>query len=219
MLSFHEKYKRNDWSQEGEDGVIEEILSRMGITKGVCVEFGSADGKFCSNTRALILKGWKGLMIEASHQQHLAAVNLYRKPSNIQFNQDNPPLPDVVLQNAFVTPENVNRLLPAEIDVLSIDVDSIDYWIWKAYAGKAKVVVIEIDSSMDPLIPITGTKDNGSSYAAMVQLAQVKGYTVLCHCGNLICVDSDYKDLFPEVEGLDPMRDWKLFFNTSWRPK
>lgn len=58
------KYRKNYYSQNGEDGVIEEILKRMGIKQGWFVEFGAWDGKYLSNTYALVEKGWKGVEIE-----------------------------------------------------------------------------------------------------------------------------------------------------------
>jgi hypothetical protein len=44
------KYRKNYFSQNGEDGVLEEILSRLDIKSGWCVEFGAWDGKTFSNT-------------------------------------------------------------------------------------------------------------------------------------------------------------------------
>lgn len=218
MLHFHKQYAKDEFSQNGEDGIIEEVIGRLKIEKGSVVEFGAHNGVFCSNSRKLILQGWKAVLIEGDPDLARQLYGLYRRPSDIQFNA--PPsqiIHDVTLSNKMVLPGNVNAMLPQEIDVLSIDVDGIDYWIWEAYTGKAKVVIIEINSSLPPMSELRGDVEKGSSYRSMVELGMEKGYTLLCHCGNLIFVLDDYAHLFPEVAAYRPLADHSLFFNTSWQ--
>lgn len=219
MQTFYKKYKRDEFSQNGEDGLLEEILGRMQIEKGTVVEFGAHNGLYCSNSRALILKGWSAFLIEQDKDLYRQLVGLYRKPSHLQFDKPSQVIPNVTLLDATVTPENVNSLLPRQIDVLSIDVDGIDYNIWKAYGGDAKVVIIEINSSLDPFYPLAGDPQRGSSYFTMVSLGMAKGYMLICHCGNLIFVKDDYSLLFPEIPGGSaPLRYVNEFFNRSWLP-
>lgn len=187
MLTFASKYGANIHSQQGEDGIISEVLSRIGIEKGVCVEFGGHDGYFCSNTRFLIEKGWTGYMYDM-----------------------NPGHPEVIKKT--ITLDNVNDL-PA-CNVLSIDCDGPDYGIWMAYKGKPDIVVIEINSSLPPLQEHF-TLSQGSSYITMLKLGVSKGYFLLCHTGNMIFIKYDHKNLFPEVIGLG-IENWKDYFNTSW---
>jgi len=165
MIEFVEKYSKNIYSQNGEDGIIEECLKRMKIEIGSCCEFGAADGYFCSNTRALIEKGWNFTMLEASNGQ-------------------------------FVTPENVNVLVP-DCDVLSIDIDGNDYAVWKAYKHRPKIVVIEINSSLDPQKDFF-TPEQGCNYSMMMRLGWDKDYFLLCHTGNMIFIDRQYFELFPD---------------------
>lgn len=58
-------FKRNDFSQNGEDGIIEELFRRIGIEAKTCCEFGAWDGIYLSNCRRLIDQGWQTLFIEA----------------------------------------------------------------------------------------------------------------------------------------------------------
>src|SRR5215471_16231243 len=59
------KYAKLVTSQDGEDGVIDEVLRRLGVSRGWCVEFGAYDGKTDSNTWNLIHNGgWKAVLIE-----------------------------------------------------------------------------------------------------------------------------------------------------------
>lgn len=187
MLTFAAKYGKNVFSQNGEDGIIEECIKRI-LTDHiprVAVEFGGHDGFFCSNTRNLTKSGyWKGWMYDI-----------------------NPGSQEV--QKKEITPENVNEL--PECSVLSIDCDGPDYWIWKAYNGKPAIVIIEINSSIPPTVDeIPG--DRGASYKSMVELAQSKGYFLVAHTGNLVLVLNKYRPLFPEITG-DPIKDHELYFN------
>lgn len=51
-------YRKNVNSQYGEDGVLQELVRRLGIANGQFVEFGAWDGQHLSNTRLLLEQGW-----------------------------------------------------------------------------------------------------------------------------------------------------------------
>ena len=55
----------------------------------------------------------------------------------------------VEIQQALVTRENINALIKAEdLDVLSIDVDGMDFWLWKAFdRTQPRLVVMEYNAS------------------------------------------------------------------------
>ena len=187
MLSFRNKYARNVYSQNGEDGIIEEIFTRIG-GKGVAVEFGAADGFWCSNIRNLMANhAWDGYQFD------------------IQTDNE-------WVKKIAITPENVNDELPENCDLLSIDIDGNDFDVWRAYKGRAEVVVIEINSDFPPEAKVY---DKGTSYFPMVLLGIAKGYTLLCHTGNLIFIRNEHKHLFPEIEG-NPLKDFDLYFDKSW---
>lgn len=214
MLTFAAKYAKNIFSQFGEDGIIEEVLRRLKITDGSICEFGAHDGKFCSNSRNLILLGWEALLIEGNAELAKNCWHLYNDPQyrdRVQVFCD------------FVTPENVNGMLYREdtqpFIILSIDVDGIDGAIWGAYEpyvpGPA-IVIIEINSSLDPLSDVFADPERGSSYKSMLELGISKGYFLLCHTGNMIFVKNEHQHLFPESRGKYPLKDIDLFFNKSW---
>jgi hypothetical protein len=69
-----EKYKYNIYSQNGEDGIIEEVFKRLGLdefNKFWVVEFGAWDGKHLSNTFNLIKKGAASCLIEGDSTKFL----------------------------------------------------------------------------------------------------------------------------------------------------
>ena len=45
-----DKFKKNVFSQNGEDGIIEELIKRLEIKNLEVCEFGAWDGKLYSNT-------------------------------------------------------------------------------------------------------------------------------------------------------------------------
>jgi hypothetical protein len=202
MRTFHDKYAKNLFSQTGEDGVLEEVFSRIGITKGSAVEFGAHDGKYCSNTRLLLENRWQVMLLEAEAGHAKALID-----NTIAY-------PGARLYFGPITAQNVNDLLPAKCNLLSIDIDNDDYHVWKAYNGTADVVVIEINSSKPPGVEmIPGTE--GSSYTSMVKLGIEKGYFLLCHHGNCTFILNKYRELFPEVVG-DGLENADLYFSRAW---
>ena len=215
-LSSLSRFRRNVHSQFGEDGVIDELCRRLEIRSGFFAEFGAWDGKHLSNTSRLLELGWSGVYIEEDA----------RKFAELQRNVE-PFRGSVVAINARVEESGENRLdallrqacAPAEFELLSIDVDSCDWHIWKSLRDfRPKIVIIEVISSIPVGVFQTHRGDavNGSSFTATLELGRRKGYTAVCHTGNLILVRDDLveKVALPEDELLYP----ELLFDYSWRP-
>ncbi|MDD5706055.1 MAG: hypothetical protein PHR35_09025 [Kiritimatiellae bacterium] len=185
-------YRRNVHSQYGEDGVVQELVRRLGIVNGQFVEFGAWDGEHLSNTRLLLEQGWRGVYIEADPERHARLV------TNMLPFKDR-----VVSLRAFVEPEgeqSLDQLLkqtPTEssFDLLSIDIDSFDWHIWRGLKQyRPTIVIIEINSSIPVGIIKTNRAlgDGGSSFSATLELGNRKGYTLVCHTiANMIFVRSD----------------------------
>src|SRR5580704_7287876 len=109
MRSIFEKYGRDKYSQNGEDGIIEYLLGCLGSGQpGVFAEFGANDGVWFSNTRALSDKGWTGTLIEAD-VKHFSKL--------IENTKD---FPGLTVKCLEVTPENVNVLFP-KVNLISLD--------------------------------------------------------------------------------------------------
>lgn len=178
-------YRRNIYSQNGEDGVIAEICRRLRIESGWFCEFGAWDGRYGSNTYALLKQGWKGLMIEGDPCKFKALERTARPHGGV-----------LCIQKAYVDhlggDNSLDAILarsplPRDFDVLSIDIDSYDYHVWDSLANfRPKLVIIEINSST---LPGEEYVYDGSgrltSFSAMVKLGARKGYALVCHTGNL----------------------------------
>ena len=189
------EYRKNVYSQNGEDGILEEIFKRINIASSNnekwCVEFGAWDGKHLSNTFHLVEQGWNAIYIEGDKEKYqdlLQTVKQYPKIKPI---------------NAMVGFEesdsnNLNNLLsgtkmPEDFDLLSIDIDSFDLAVWQCFVGKPKVVIIEINSSIEPGILQwhDGIFCQGNSFSSTIKVAEDKDYKLVCHTGNLIFLRED----------------------------
>lgn len=171
------------FSQNGEDGVIEEILRRIGVATRSCVEFGIESGVEGNCVFLADVLGWDALFMESHPERFAALAGKYRHR------------PQVRTVQATVSPANIDALLadagmPTALDVLSIDVDGADYWIWKAIERvRPRLVVVEYNSALDPARRLVqplepslgwdGTDYFGASLGALVALAEAKGYRLV----------------------------------------
>jgi hypothetical protein len=101
----------------------------------------------------------------------------------------------VEVVKARVTRDNVNSLLrdarvPPDVDVLSIDIDGNDYWVWDALVDYSpRAVIIEFNAAIDqerqlvqPYQPDKAwdhTNFFGASLGALRRLGAAKGYALV----------------------------------------
>ena len=187
-------YRSNIYSQNGEDGVIAEILKRLNLDQKQlwCVEFGAWDGIHLSNSFALVERhNWNAVYIEGDKKKYINLLKTAKQYKNI------------TTINKFVESDNnhENSLdnilskteLPIDYELLCIDVDGYDLAIFNYYKGKPKIVVITINSSIRPGILMwnDGKKSIGNSFSSTLSVAKEKGFTLVCHTGNMIFVRND----------------------------
>ncbi|KQZ69968.1 hypothetical protein ASD66_09765 [Nocardioides sp. Root151] len=175
-LSRHEQ---RVFSQNGEDGVIIEIFNRIGVTNRHFVEFGIQDGTEGNAVLLADVFGWSGLFIEGDEE--LSGL-LQRKYADTA----------VTCLCAMVSASNVNDLfasagVPTEPDLVSIDIDGNDVYVWDALTEfRPRVVVIEYNSGIDEPGPVAqphtpdrgwdGTGAFGANLAALDVVAARRGY-------------------------------------------
>ena len=194
--SFLSTYKGNVNSQNGEDGILREMLKRLNITSGYVCEFGAWDGVHLSNTFDLIQRGFKSVLIEGDENKFKDLLKLcadYPTITPICAFVDHTPGSETTLDNLLKKTD-----IPYDFDVLSIDIDSFDYQVWDSFKNyMPKIVVIEINSSIDFSVPDhihTPGVFEGTSFLPMMELAKRKGYELVVHTGNLIFIR---RDLYP----------------------
>ncbi len=212
------RYRRDVHSQNGEDGVISEILHRIGVTGGWVVESGAWDGVHLSNTFALVeddALDFRALYIEGDASKYDDLVTTAQRfppgkivPVNSMLERDDDTLGKLMRQHD----------LPSDVAVLSIDIDSWDYDVWKNLdrSWRPMVVVIEIDSSVYPTDwRIFGRNSvTGTSFLPTLLLGAEKGYRLVAHTGNMIFVRSDLWDEMGIPDADNPM----MYFHPAWLP-
>jgi hypothetical protein len=170
-------------SQNGEDGILQEIFRRVGTTNRYFVEFGVETGDQCNCAYLARDKGWAGLFMEAGESEFEKLKQNYN------------PFPGIRCCRAMVSSANIEELLaahqvPAEPDLLSIDIDGNDYWVWKAIRNwRPRVVVAEYNPfhlppkkwvmKEDPTYVWKRTTYFGASLASLTLLGREKGYTLV----------------------------------------
>lgn len=183
-------YARNTNSQNGEDGVIEEIFARCGIPCGTCCEFGAWDGVHLSNCKSLIDRGWTALMIEGDRDRFLKLKKTFAGN------------PRVICVNAFVdtSASSLDAICNAngfsELDFLSIDIDGLDFDICNSLQIRPKVVCVEINCGHYPLEERqidrkTAAENVGQPFGTFVKWARESGYKLLCFTGNAFFIRED----------------------------
>ncbi|QRG69341.1 FkbM family methyltransferase [Brevibacillus choshinensis] len=182
MESLH-FYEKQIFSQNGEDGMIEEVFARIQTTNKIFVEFGVSDGVECMTRYLLAHHGWSGLMIEADPFQFRQLAANYAQATGLSLHHER------------VTRENIAGIfranhVPAEFDFLAIDIDGNDYWVWQALAEwQPRLVVIEYNASFpppqkmvvvyDPNFSWDGTTHFGASLTSLAGLGKQLGYALI----------------------------------------
>ena len=181
-----ERFGFKVYSQNEEDGIIEEIFKRIGTRNQTFVEFGVQNGRE-NNTLYLFQKGWQGVWLEGD-EEYFKQINKtfasYIKKSSLK------------VQDSFVTRENIDSILrsfslPRELDLLCIDIDGNDYYVWDAIMCLSpRVVVIEYNAKFPPPTRWVMNYDQhhiwdgsdyfGASLSALTELADKKGYFLIC---------------------------------------
>jgi len=163
------------------------------------VDLGAGDGVRHSNTHALFAAGWRGLAIEADSRRLYRLARTYRNH------------PNVFVCRARVTPHNVVPLLAAyeiepEFGLLSLDIDSYDYWVLDALLARfrPRLVVTEINEKIPPPIKFV------VNYDAHFQLQHhFYGYSIaslaeLCARHAYALVELEYNNAFLAPAGVAP---------------
>lgn len=178
-------YRRTGFSTFGEEQLLERYIEDL-LPAGHCrtaVDIGAGDGRTGSNTLALFNRGWNGIGVEWDGRKFHKLANCYRH------------LPAVSPCRLKVTPANIIPLLEAygierNFSVLSIDIDTYDYWVLDAILSRYRpgVVITEINEKIPPPIKFRVNYDPdlpvwnhffGYSIACLEELCSHRGYALI----------------------------------------
>ncbi|MDR1115625.1 MAG: hypothetical protein LBL33_05680 [Tannerella sp.] len=133
------------YSQNDEDGIIQEIFKRIGTTSKIFIEFGIGNGME-TNTLYLLMQGWKGYWIDGNPTFVSHTKKVFKRA--IDRGQ-------LFVEESFITKDNIDSLLgkyfTGEIDLLSIDIDGNDYYVWENIKCiNPRVVIVEYNAKFPP---------------------------------------------------------------------
>lgn len=205
------------FSESDEDGILHYIFALAGTTNKRLVDIGAAALGGSNSANLIIHDGWTGLLVEGDAAR---VEEMARRYAECPDTSNYPPR----CVSAWVTAENINGVIrdggvTGEIDLLCIDIDGIDYWLWKAIdVVSPRVVVVEYQCIWGPERSVTVPYDphfkpgfegrygiyNSASLAAFVKLGRQKGYRLVGshrYGYNAFFVRDDLdRALLPEVQ-------------------
>jgi hypothetical protein len=205
------------FSQNGEDGLLLFVFALIGMGQRRCVEICAGDGVQCNTANLIVNHGWHGLLFDGNEQLLANGRSFYAGLGDtLRF----PPK----LVSTWVTRDNVNEIVrengfDGPADLLSLDLDGVDYWVWEALdVIRPRVVIAEIQCiwGSDRAVTVPYAEDfrtrfidqfavySGASLPAFVKLARKKGYRLVGvqRLGfNAVFVDEGVgEELLPEVD-------------------
>jgi hypothetical protein len=172
----------------------------------------------------ILYHGFYALFVDGDDENIPVANDYFLRHPNTLLT---PPL----VKKYWISKDNINDILASndftgEIDLLSVDLDGLQYYIFKElHAVSARVIVFESSNMIPENLSITipyredfnmydGKNDpefRSVSHMATVKLMRSKGYRLIGshrHGFNLIFLRNDVgKEIFPEV-------DYKEYYNT-----
>lgn len=211
-----------NYSQSGEDGILMYVFALIGTTNRQALEICAGNGKECNSANLILNHGWTGLLFDGDANNIAIAREFFSTHPNTWLG------PQPVVCHAWITAENINTLvtdhgMSGEIDLLSLDLDGIDLWVWQALtAVSPRVVILEIQAAWLAELSVSSPYSphfigrwtpiddcggviqyGGASLQAFVKIAKQKGYRLiggnrLNH--NVVFMREDVgTHLFPEV--------------------
>lgn len=143
-----QSWEFSGFSQNGEDGIIEYLISGLVNPNRYFIEIGSGNGLENNTSYLAHIKKYAGLQIEGNSAFHAGALKI--KPWLIEC------------LNWFVNEDTIpiffQKALFKNPDVFSIDIDGVDYYItkWLLENGLCpKIIVVEYNSAFGPDRSIT----------------------------------------------------------------
>ena len=176
------------YSQWGEDGIIDWLISKFPQIPKNFLEIGTQDYKE-SNTRFLLInRNWDGFLIEGDKGdvKKIKSQRVYWKHN-------------LKIRNEFITKDNINDVVksfnvPKKLGLLSLDIDGVDYWVLKEFSAlNPSIVICEYNSLFGEKKSITVPyKENfirskehysnlyyGASIQAFIDIMKTKNYFLI----------------------------------------
>jgi hypothetical protein len=229
-------------SQFEEDGLILFIFSKIGFTNKRGIEICCGPGYECMLANLILYHGFDALLFDGSDYNIAKADAFFKGHPNTSLNHP-------TLAKEWLTKDNINDLLvkynyTGEIDILSMDIDGVDYYLMKAIdVIFPRLVICETNNVVpaDVSVTIPYQSDFSKNFddplsdfrsvsiLGMVRLMKSKGYRLIGHHRhgfNLLFLRNDVgSDFFPEIDHHEcfknrytaaRQKDWKTVQDQPW---
>ena len=218
------------YSQFDEDGIILYLLTLVGNKNKIVVEICCGDGQESMSANLIINHGFKGFLFDGSLKKIQAAKKFFSKHKDCS-------LVKPTITNKWITKENINNILfdngvEGEIDILVIDMDGVDYYIWEAIDKiNPRICVFEVHNVIPHNVSLTVPYLDDFDYlkqdkklqdfrsvspTAMNKLSEKKGYTFVGnnkHGFNVFYVRNDL------LNELLPKPSLESIYDNEWSKK
>ncbi len=215
------------FSQNGEDGILDYLLTSLAIENPKFLEIGVGDFTEC-NTRFIFDRcSAKGTIIDC--------INNFEEKvkKNVELWKG-----DLKIINKKINSENISDLIENSdcffnLDIFSLDIDGIDYWVLNELPVKfSKIAVIEYNANFGPTLEISVPNIKnfnrteyhysnlcfGASLRAIINLMKSKGFKFIGvnkSCINAFFINEDFiQDLSLETVN---ERNLENFTNSNYR--
>ena len=225
-----ENQKNKYGSQYGETGVIKSIFEQLNIIPKYGVEFGAGS---VNSQRGTANIRW--------FNQACNMECLYFETNELKISESEGKYRDQIKIES-ITASNVNEIfskynVPKDLDIVVIDIDGQDYYVWEALNYNPKVMLIEFN----PSLPYTESKvmhydENhykwrntncayyGASITAFKKLGLKKEYSLIYKTNrnlifvhkSLVDIDIDVKDLHPHISNAELDKNRKYINEQKW---
>ena len=185
-LPFRHPSQTQVHSQFNEDGLVRQSLDLIGETNRYVVDVGAGDGCDISNSKLLRESGWSALLVEADGTK-VALIDATPAPGAT-----------VAVVHEMATHKNLESIMdanrvPLSPDVMSVDIDGLEFWLWVAMIRRPRVLVIEFNPYAPqalrrnvPALSLFGPwiGDDQTGAGPMMDLGETKGYAF---AGSTLC--------------------------------
>jgi len=179
-MSDLKQYKQNTYSQYGEDGIVEELLKRAGLTGSLdgwwCLDIGAWDGLHLSNVQCLVEREAMAVEVE-SMQSRFAALEELATEWPIMAIHAAVDVANIeeILAVAYVGAGELGRPL-----LCSIDIDGDHAGLLGKVPWNFEIVIAEWNNRGDK-----------SQDKPLREWAASNGYTVVCRTNSNLIMTKD----------------------------
>ena len=182
-------------SQNGEDGILYYLFQWFGTESKIAVELCAGNGKECNTSNLVLHHDFFAFLFDGDY---------HKTQEGLQFFQEKNKRDHIQYIHAWITLSNLEPLfqkykIPRDVDLLSLDMDGIDFWVLKflmeKHLCKPRIIVLEYQDILGPdqhkTVPYheefsawdfdsyCGPNYAGASLGAFQKLLTVYGYTLL----------------------------------------